>query len=262
VHPCPVFVLGHPKSGTTAIAALLAKTSGEDFTDDLFQQANLARTAKEALFSEAGAFAGFVNRHPQLFATRINKSPKLTFFYDDLRALFPAARYVYVVRDPRSTLRSFLGWRRIPGNLETVDDPAQRRQLEVLPAQQPGHYVDRLAHRWNTAADVYLHHREKMTLVRYEDFASWPVDVVQRLARTVGLSSAVDISAETAVRYKSSGAADTAWRDFFGATNLTRIETICGERMRAFGYAWRGAPRPQAWRPLLLQRARHRRHGP
>lgn len=237
MHPCPIFILGHPKSGTTAIAALLARTSGEDFTDDLFHQAALPREEKLALFREPGAFAGFVARHPAYFAARINKSPKLTFFYADLRALFPAARYVYVVRDPRSALRSFLGWRRIPGNLETVDDAAQRRQLEVLPLQAPGHYVERLAHRWNQAADVYLHHRDTMTLVRYEDFAAAPADTVRSLAQSVGLSSSVDVSAETSIRYKSSGAADIAWRDFFGANNLARIEQVCGERMRPFGYA-------------------------
>jgi hypothetical protein len=236
VHPTPIFVLGHPKSGTTAIAALLARTSGEAFTDDLFHQAGLPQREKEAIFLGQGAFAEFVGRHPGYFATRINKSPKLTFLYGELRALFPAARYLYVVRDPRSALRSFLGWRRIPGNLETIDDPTQRRQLEVLPAQAPGHYVERLAHRWNQAADVYLLHQDQMVLVRYEDFATEPADTVRRLALSVGLSPAIDISQDASVRYKSSGVADIEWRDFYGASNLSRVENICGERMRSFGY--------------------------
>jgi hypothetical protein len=236
VHSFPIFVLGHPKSGTTAIAALLARTSGEEFTDDLFQKIALPRSEKEALFLEKDAFAEFIARYPELFGTRINKSPKLTFLYGELRALFPAARYIYVVRDPRSALRSFLGWRHIPGNRETIDDPTQLRQLEVLPTQAPGHYVERLAHRWNQAADVYLHHRDEMVLVRYEDFTVEPGAIVRRLALSVGLSPAIDISQETSVRYKSSGVADIAWRDFFGGANLPRIETICGERMRSFGY--------------------------
>lgn len=237
MHPSPIFVLGHPKSGTTAIAALLAKTSGEEFTDDLFHQVALPPREKEAIFLERGAFAEFVARYPGHFATRINKSPKLTFLYGDLRSLFPAARYLYVVRDPRSALRSFLGWRRIPGNLEAIDDPTQRRRLEVLPKQAPGHYVERLAHRWNQAADVYLHHRDQIVLVRYEDFAIEPGEIVRRLALSVGLSAAIDISQETSVRYKSSGVADIPWLDFYGVSNLSRIENICGERMRSFGYA-------------------------
>jgi hypothetical protein len=235
VHPFPIFVLGHPKSGTTVIAALLARISGEEFTDDLFHQIGLPRRDKEAIFLEKGAFARFVSRHEEYFAARINKSPKLTFLYADLRALFPAARYVYVVRDPRSALRSFLGWRHIPGDLDTVEDPAQRRHLEVLPTQAPGHYVERLAHRWNQAADVYLHEQDQMILVRYEDFASEPEAIVRRVALSAGLAPSVDISRETSVRYKSSGVADIAWPDFFGA-NLPRIEKICGERMRSFGY--------------------------
>jgi hypothetical protein len=236
VHPSPIFVLGHPKSGTTAIASLLAKTSGEDLTDDLFHQIALPQRKKEALFDTPGAFAGFVARYPAYFANRINKSPKLTFLYGELRALFPAARYVYIVRDPRSALRSFLGWRGIPGNLATIDDPKQLRQLEVLPTQAPGHYVERLARRWNQAADVYLQHQDQMVLVRYEDFASEPVATVRRLAASVGLSPAIDISQDVSVRYKSSGAAGIAWRDFFGVSNLSRIEQVCGERMRPFDY--------------------------
>lgn len=236
MHPSPIFVIGHPKSGTTAIAALLAKTTGEKFTDDLFRQAALPRREKASMFLDREAFAGFVARHPEYFATRINKSPKLTFFYEELCALFPAARYIYVVRDPRSALRSFLGWRHIPGDLETIDDPTQRRQLEVLPKQDPGHYVERLARRWNQAADVYLHHRNQMVLVRYEDFTIEPGEVVRRLARSVDLSPSIDISQDVSVRYKSSGVADIAWRNFFGVSNLSRIESICGERMRSFGY--------------------------
>lgn len=236
MHPFPIFVLGHPKSGTTVIAALLAKTSGEEFTDDLFHQLALPQREKEAIFLKKGAFAEFVARHPDYFATRINKSPKLTFLYGELRSLFPTARYVYVVRDPRSALRSFLGWRRIPGNLETIDDAAQRQRLEVLPRQDEGHYVERLSHRWNQAADVYLQHRDQMTLVRYEDFIVEPENIVRRLALSVSLSPSIDISQETSVRYKSSGVADVAWRDFFGARNLSRIERICGERMGFFGY--------------------------
>ncbi len=237
LHARPVFLLGHPKSGTTIIAKLLAGISGESLTDDLFRNGTIKRTEIQLLFEGRLALREFVDRYPHQFATRINKSPKLTYFDDDLSDCFPQARFVYIVRDPRAALRSFLGWRVIPGNAESLTDPVQRRRVEVLPRQPDGHYVARLAQRWNQAADVYLQHEAKFKLIRYENFLVDPARAIQDLASAVGLERRHDIAAPLDFAYKSSGFRHIAYANFFGAPNLERIESICADRMHAFGYA-------------------------
>jgi hypothetical protein len=237
VHPAPVFLLGHPKSGTSVIAALLGELCGHAVTEDLFRTTRIRKNAARRLFSGELSLADFVRRHSRSFATPLNKCPKLTYFHRELRSCFPMARFIYIVRDPRASLRSFLGWRAIPGNAESLDDPAQLARVEVLPRQPPGHYVCRLASRWNQAADVYLQQREEFVLVRYEDFLPQPQVAIWNLAVAVGLQPRHDISGRVHIGHKVSGVRHVPFEKFFGEANLGRIESTCGERMRAFGYA-------------------------
>jgi hypothetical protein len=236
-HPRPVFLLGHPKSGTTVIARLLASLSGETLTDDLFSTGAIKRPEVENLFRGQLTLRELVRRHPGRFATRLNKCPKLTYFHDQLAGCFPQARFIFIVRDPRATLRSFLGWRVIPGNADSLSDPVQRRQMDVLPAQPADHYISRLAQRWNQASDVYLHHPLEFALIRYEDFLVDPVQAIHDLAVAVGLEPRHDISGRVHVGYKTSGVRHVSYQAFFGESNLGRIESICADRMNAFGYA-------------------------
>jgi hypothetical protein len=231
-----IFVLGHPKSGTTVVARSLEAVSGASLTDDLFHRLGVSRATRERLFRDPGALRQFIQTHPEGFATRINKTPKLTFLYAPLRQAFPTAQYVFVVRDPRSALRSFLGWRNIPGNLKDAL-PEHQERLATMPAPAAGQYIEQLAARWNLAADTYLDHRGDFLLVRYEDFLTDPVATVVSLARALGLPSDGNCSGPIRHSYKASGVGGVPWLDFFGSDNLHRIERLCRVRMSAFGYA-------------------------
>ncbi|RME38856.1 MAG: hypothetical protein D6788_06610, partial [Planctomycetota bacterium] len=112
-HPAPVIVLGNQKSGTTVIAALLAESAGCAVTLDIFFR--FRRPVLARLLTGRDSLDRFIRRHPYWFSHPIIKEPSLTFFHDDLRRLFPSARFVFIVRDPRDNIRSILNRLRLPG---------------------------------------------------------------------------------------------------------------------------------------------------
>ena len=237
VHPAPIFMLGHAKSGTTAIASLLAKVSGQSVTIDPMFRIDPEGYIQRQLLSGELKLAEIVEAYKFYFSTPINKDPKLTFFYEDLCQCFPQAKFIFVIRDPRDNIRSFLNRRGIPGNLDKIPEDKQQ-WIGNLPPIPGENYIEKLANRWNLAADTYLNHQDKFTLIRYEDFVADKVGTTQSLAEQVGLTPSHDIADYVNLQYQPSGDRKVSWSEFFQADNLHLIETICGERMNCFDYSF------------------------
>lgn len=175
-----------------------------------------------------------IRAHKNHFSTPIIKDPKLTFFYQDLVRCFPRAKFLFVIRDPRDNIRSFLNRRDIPGNLEQI--PSDKSHwVGQLPPIAGENYIEQLANRWNLAADTYLAEPSRFTLVRYEDFSADKIGVIEQLARRMHMQIKGDISQSIDVQYQPPGDRSRKWAEFF-ADNLQLIESICGDRMRCFGY--------------------------
>lgn len=236
VHPAPIFILGHAKSGTTAIASLLAKISDQPLTIDPMFRIDPQGNLQKQLFSQEIQFDEFVQDHKFYFSTPLNKDPKLTFFYDELCQCFPLAKFIFVIRDPRDNIRSFLNRREIPGNLDKLPED-KNKWIANLPPIPGKNYIEKLAKRWNLAADTYLNHQAKFTLIRYEDFLSDKVATTQTLAKKVGLIPSHDITDYVNLQYQPSGDRQVSWSEFFQRENLHLIETICNQRMNCFGYS-------------------------
>ena len=237
-HPSPILVLGNQKTGTSAIAHLLADWAGLSKTIDVSEM----REFLTPLMLGECDLASMAQKLPKPFSRELIKDPNLTFMLDDLRRIFPAGRYVFINRDPRENLRSFLSRMKIPGDLPELGDHADQiaKGWETvfdtkIWKTQSTHYVDKLADRWNRAADVYLENRKDQILIRYEDFRTDKLASIEALAHTLGLTQKGDISDKLDVQYQPRGT-QVSPLEFFGAENLGRIERICGSRMREFDY--------------------------
>lgn len=245
VHPAPVFVLGNQKSGTTAIAALLASRTKSAVTIDIFVRCR--DPALAALLTKEVTLAEFVQRHKMHFCTSVIKEPSLTFFYRELREYFPRARFCWIVRDPRDNIRSILNRLKVPGDLDTLDDsylagyPPDRGWRLILDGTLFGtagrNYIETLARRWNRAAQLASDHRAEICMLRYEDFSQDKSDSITRLARSVGLEPVHDITDEVNIQYQPRGNREVRWIDFFGPQNLELIERTYHAMMTEFGYA-------------------------
>jgi hypothetical protein len=240
--PDPLIILGNQKAGTSAIAHLLANFGGLSKTIDI-----------PPLWDETGAriarnevrFADIANRHKRYFTTELIKEPFMTFFADQVFEFFPLARFIFVVRDPRENIRSLLNSRGLPTDVSDPDPELLSRIQKTNPilldrSVWGGHeqnYVGVLAHRWNRAVDTYLDYRSHFILAKYEEFVANKLEFIRDLGSRAGVTERNDISDQLNIQFQPRGDRGRPWRDVFGDDNLSRIDEVCGEKMRALGYA-------------------------
>src|SRR4051794_10325472 len=225
-----VLVLGNQKSGTTAIAALLAQRLGVRVTLDI---PALWGDDLERRRAGARSLRWLAARHPRAFTAAVVKEPNLTFRFDQARAAFPHSRVVFVVREPRANIRSILSRLGLPGDADELTaaqraavPPVWRAVLDPeLLGLAPGTYIETLARRWSAAADIYLRHAGDLTLVRYEDFVRDKVAVITATAQALGLVVRYDIAASVDRQFQPRGSR-APYEQFFGERNLARLPAL------------------------------------
>lgn len=241
-NPAPIFILGHQKSGTSAVAALLGELTGRSVTIDLLNEDRWPTYAKVA----AGEmpFERFVRRNRLDFSREIVKEPNLTFFHSELAERFPAARFAIVVRDPRTNVKSVLDRLGLPGHGDALSKQQVRAlrhgwKLMLDPSWlglDARNYVELLAQRWNLCAGVYFGRPGAMRLVRYEDFCAAKLETLESLATDLGLECRHDIRMRLDRQFQPAGSRTVPVEEFFGVDNLARIENTCKEGMRRLEY--------------------------
>lgn len=239
----PVIVLGNQKSGTSAIAHLLADAAGLSKTVDI---PPLWPPTFNDIMQGRTTLAEVIRGNKSYFSTRLIKEPNLTFMVDQVMTNFPRATYVFIVRDPRDNIRSLLNRRKVPGDLPQAHAdmivPLPGRPRVTIAADIWGslddHYIVTLAKRWCKAVENYQLFHDQMRLVRYEDFCGDKAVYIQALAHELGLEARHDISGRVDVQYQPAGDRSVSYEAFFG-DNLRYIETICGDYMAEFGYKLR-----------------------
>jgi hypothetical protein len=238
-HASPVFVLGNQKSGTTAIAALLAAATGLRATLDF---AGAWHPFISPLVRGDTDMNEFVRINAWAFSAPIVKEPNLTFVSDRLLERFPLARAVFIVRNPWDNIRSILARLKVRGDLDSSCNltRANRTWRDILAGEDiqlpPDHYVATLARRWLRANDMSRLAGPRATLLRYEDFCADKAGTIYDLARRLGLpvSFRIEKMVDRAFQRRSGSVRDPA--SFFGARNLARITDIAAARAGEIGY--------------------------
>ena len=245
VQQSPVFVLGNQKSGTTAIAALLAQATGQRATLDFFYR----RDPWEVQRYHQGSLTlkEICTRNKLEFSRKIIKDPDLTFFATDLAAEFPQAKFLFVLRDPYQNIRSILNRWSIPGTLDRLS-PEIRRQLETSPAWQivfegatpataGANHVATLANRWELAVHAFRQIETRCCLVRYEDFCAQKEKCIIELAQQLGLPVRHDIQSQLDHPFQPRGAdSGQSAGQFFSRHNLQQITEQCWPTAADFHY--------------------------
>ena len=241
INPEPLFVFGNQKSGTTAMAALLAEAADVRATLDF---AGAWGRRAQALIRGETPIAEFVQRNAWAFSAAIIKEPNLTFAAGPLMAHFPQARAIFLVREPCANIRSILSRLRLPGDREQLSSREWRRISPnwrmILRGEDIGvagrNYVETLAFRWLKAADIYGALKARLRLVRYEDFNADKTGTIAALAREFALPLKRDITPSLDRRFQPRAPAQWTPQEFFGPHNLDRILRTCGMRAADFGY--------------------------
>jgi len=243
-------VLGHQKSGTTAIAALLAKCSAATYCNDpLYQIDQGTGLAAKILLSDPKKLKYLIRRHPLLLSRDIIKDPDLIFTWPKIEHNFENANYLFVLRDPRDNIRSICDRLALGGNNSTLIPPVTQMDgcnkhwqqiiagtLPSLSSSPGNNYLVNLANRWDHAAAIYDKNKDKIVLVKYEDFKANKIETIHSLAEKLGHPIRNDISNDLSTQFQKAGNSAIKWEDFYSQENLNLIERICAKNMANFGY--------------------------
>lgn len=239
-----VIVAGMPKSGTTAIASLLAEAAGVEVCSDPFHQLDSKGVSfRDELFSGALPLEDLWRQHRSVFGGTVIKDPNFPLFLKELRQLLPDAQFVFIVREPRDNIRSILSRLKIPGNpaeghllLSNVNGTWGRVLNGTSPDMPGSDYLEKMAWRWRLSAERYLENQEQTRLIRYEDFRKDKKAQIESLAGELGFSGLNDISSIVDIQFQPKGERPSNLEDFFGKENLKRIDAIVGPVLKRFGY--------------------------
>ncbi|WP_417566824.1 sulfotransferase family protein [Marinobacter sp.] len=239
-----VIVAGMPKSGTTAIASLLAKAANVEVCSDPFHQLDSKGVSfREALFSGALPLESLWRQHRSVFGGTVLKDPNFPLFLGELKQLLPEAQFVFIVREPRDNIRSILSRLNIPGNpadgnplLGNVTGTWSRVLNGTAPDMPGSDYLEKMAWRWRISAERYLENQEGVHLIRYEDFRKDKQGRIEKLAGKLGFDCLKDISPYVDVQFQPKGKMPSNLEGFFGKENLKRIDEIVLPVLKRFGY--------------------------
>lgn len=234
----PLLVFGNQKSGTSAVAGLLAQATGKQLITDF-------AGAQEPYIGEFVrgdvSITDYVRRNAWAFSAPIVKEPGLTFAAPALMTHFGKSRAVMVLRNPWQNIRSILERVDVRGDEDKLvpgQRPLNRTWQSILAGSDlglpPAHYIDILAQRWLKAAQIAETLGDRAKLIRYENFSQHKRETIETLARDLGLPVVNDISEKLDHQFQPRGrGADP--KAFFGK-NYARIATICGAKAAQLGY--------------------------
>lgn len=225
----PVIILSAPRSGSTLLFEALARAPGvytigreshpliEGRAAGLHPRKTGYRSNRLLASDARGEIVDSLRFH---FASRLRdrrglppppgpirfleKTPKNILRVPFLREVFPDARFVVLLRDPRAVLSSMMeawqsghfvtypelpGWRSLPWSLLLVDgwEQVNGRPLEEI-----------VAHQWTRGMSVLLDDVEALprsawTALRYEDLLADPQGRITRLCADAGLGWDQDV---------------------------------------------------------------------
>ncbi len=257
LRPTDVFLVGHPKSGNTWLAYMLAVFLSDDRDDEV----NLYNV---------GDYVPFVHGHDHAIAAYGHLPDPRVF-----RNEYPryARRYpgtVYLVRDPRAVLVSF--WHMFATMFDDRDTTLARFIDGYLSGAAPFDAWHRHLARWDRQVGAALRRAERgerVWIVRYEDLVADRETALRGVAGFIGAVPAGDVPAGTSARLSRAvargsfeamrnlegrhgaeayagrargegrfirrGRAD-GWKDEMDPADAARIEAAFGPAMERAGY--------------------------
>lgn len=157
-----------------------------------------------------------------------DKNPHYALFINRLMVVYPKAKFIYLIRDPRPNILSY----------QNVDF-----DLQSLPA---------LAKRWNLYNKAVLKQAEKFSekflCVKFEDLLQSPKEELQKICQFLGVSYHPEMLEfykkeqewKTSFRRNLSTPLDPSkidsWRKKMTREDATKVETICAQLMDRFKY--------------------------
>ena len=117
-----VILAGMQKSGTAAIAQPLGTATGQTVCSDPFYiLSKKGIDFRKELYEKQLPLQPLWRRYSNVFSETIIKDPNFSLLIPQIIEFLPGARIVFIMRDPRDTIRSILDRLNLPGNPDEAD---------------------------------------------------------------------------------------------------------------------------------------------
>ncbi len=268
----PFFIIGLPRSGTTLLSVMLAnhpevclgassvgmalvrayrrflhrlqrgKKSPEEVFRSVLQESYKKRLLPlfggEKWLADRELFPDFLERQLRVFAERQGKSlwgdktPDLNFHLAEIDQMLPSARFIHLVRDPRSNALSL----------------HRRQHYDLALAAQRWREINGLAE-----AQAVLYGGDRFLSVKYEDLLLDTERVMRRVCAFLGLAFDESVlkpgkeeeflAGKAYVKAELQKEKVFSWKEHLSRREVLKIERIVGRFMLKAGY------KPLCWRP-------------
>jgi hypothetical protein len=169
------------------------------------------------------------------------KTPRHVFRIDELRSVFPQARVICLVRDPRGVAASYRDWKRGEIDREATDAAERERvQRSYHPVLHALLWRSTMA---ATLAAAKRHGSHAVRVLRYEDVVREPEQTVRSLTAWLGLDydpGMLDVPiVQSSYRIPQPGVSTepvSRWQHRLPAAEIAVIQACCRSAMRELGY--------------------------
>lgn len=178
----------------------------------------------------------------------MESNPFLHGFVDVFDEIFRAPRFVHIVRDPRTYVRSYLNFGAFKGakGLAARYYPYWMLKPEKMNPGSPRRWrdmsgVEQLAWRWSTINAVLERgeslYGDRYLRVRFEDIFADDGSGLRRLAEWVGLQPTARFERLREQRVNASTGKQLPSFEHWGACDRQALIELCGPQMLRYGYA-------------------------
>ena len=219
-----IWVFGMQKSGTSAIAGLLAHRSGKTVTIDTPE---LWTPHLEKLKSGQLSLKNHIYKNPYDFSKDIIKEPNATFLFDELKGIFKLKKYVVIIRNPFDTIRSILNRLGLPGDQSSININDVNPNWRGIFNNNGNNYISDLCELWNEAySNEDMINSKSCILVKYEDFVEDKTSFIDDLCRKLNLPLKYNIELIQDKNFQPKGDKNVDLANFFGY-NYNIIKDNC-----------------------------------
>ncbi len=211
----PVLIFGFPKSGTSAITALLAHRTNKSVTLDTkyLWEPYLSKIKKDEI-----DLRSHLKKFSYPFSKDIIKEPNMVFMVEQLLDIYSNPKIVVIKRDKLNNIRSILNRLEIPGDLRENPIPSQiNKNWRGLLLNDGKHYIDVLNQYYQEAEkNLSMLKPLKPVKISYENFNRNKEKEIDRIAKELNLKTLNNINHLLNKEFQPKGNNKVSVEDFFG----------------------------------------------